>query len=64
MAKSCDICGKGALAGHKISHAHNVSAKRWQVNLRSVRALVDGRTVRLNVCTRCLRSGKVVKAVR
>jgi large subunit ribosomal protein L28 len=64
MAKSCDICGKGAQAGHQISHAHNVSKRRWEVNLRSVRAVVGGRTVRMNVCTRCLRSGKVVKAVR
>ncbi|MEW6338665.1 MAG: 50S ribosomal protein L28 [Acidobacteriota bacterium] len=64
MAKSCDICGKGTMVGHRISHAHNVSRRLWEPNLRSVRAQVGGRTVRMKVCTRCLRSGKVTKAVR
>ncbi len=64
MAKTCDLCGKGIMVGNRISHAHNVSKRRWRPNLRSVRALVEGRTVRMKVCTRCLRSGRVVKAVR
>jgi large subunit ribosomal protein L28 len=50
------------MVGNSISHAHNVSKRRWRPNLRSVRAHVDGRTVRLLVCTRCLRSGRIVKA--
>ncbi|MGE5237009.1 MAG: 50S ribosomal protein L28 [Acidobacteriota bacterium] len=62
MAKVCDICGKTAMAGNRVSHAHNVSKRLWQPNLRSVRAAVAGRTVRMTVCTRCLRSGKIVKA--
>ncbi len=52
------------MVGHRISHAHNVSKRTWRPNLRTVRANLDGRTVRLKVCTRCLRSGRVVKAVR
>jgi large subunit ribosomal protein L28 len=64
MARSCEICGKGSLTGHRISHAHNVSKRVWRPNLRSVRALVSGQAVRLSVCTRCLRSGKVTKAAR
>jgi large subunit ribosomal protein L28 len=64
MAKVCDVCGKGSLVGHRVSHAHNVSKRLWQPNLRSVRASVAGHTVRIKVCTRCLRSGKVVKAAR
>jgi large subunit ribosomal protein L28 len=62
MARSCDICGKGSMGGNRISHAHNVSKRLWHPNLRSVRALVNGHTVRKSVCPRCLRSGKVVKA--
>ncbi len=62
MAKECDLCGKGDMVGNRISHAHNVSKRRWHPNLQSVRAAVGGRTVRMKVCTRCLRSGKVVKA--
>ena len=42
MAQVCDICGKGPQFGNKISHAHNVSRRRWNVNLRPVRARVNG----------------------
>jgi large subunit ribosomal protein L28 len=63
MARRCDVCGKGPVVGNQISHAHNVSKRRWLPNLQSVRALVSGRTRRLRVCTRCLRSDKVAKAV-
>ncbi len=62
MAQVCDICGKGPRFGNNISHAHNVTKRRWNVNLRPVRAKVKGGVKRLRVCTSCLRSGKVVKA--
>lgn len=62
MARACDVCGKSTQVGNTISHAHNVSKRRWRPNLRSVRALVDGRTVRLVICTRCLRTGRIAKA--
>ena len=62
MANRCEICGKGPVFGHNISHAHNVTNRRFEPNLQRVRAKVGGGTKRLRVCTRCLRSGKVVKA--
>ena len=62
MAQVCEICGKKPLFGNTISHAHNVSRRRWNVNLRTVRAQIKGRTKRIRVCASCLRSGKVVKA--
>jgi len=62
MARVCEICGKGPKAGNKISHAHNVTKRRWEVNLKSVRAQVGGTHRRLRVCTSCIRSGKVVKS--
>jgi large subunit ribosomal protein L28 len=64
MAQVCELCGKGTLAGHNISHAHNVTKRRWYPNLRRVRAQVGGRVRRIVVCTRCLRSGRVVKRGR
>ncbi len=64
MAQRCDICGKGAQFGHNVSHAHNVSKRRWNPNLQRVRALVDGKIKRLNVCTSCLKSDRVQKMVR
>jgi len=63
MAQRCDICGKGPSVGHKISHAHNVSNRRWMPNLASLRAMVGGTVKRLRVCTRCLKAGKVTKVV-
>ncbi|MGH9554829.1 MAG: 50S ribosomal protein L28 [Terriglobales bacterium] len=62
MARVCDVCGKGPRFGNNISHAHNVSKRRWNVNLRPVRARVMGSARKLRVCTSCLRSGKAVKA--
>lgn len=63
MAQRCDVCGKGPSVGHKISHAHNVTSRRWLANLVSMRALTEGKVRRIKVCTRCLKAGKVVKVV-
>lgn len=64
MARNCEVCGKGSQWGHKVSHAHNVSNRRWFPNLQSVRALKGVTPVRLRVCTRCLRSNLVAKNSR
>lgn len=62
MARVCDICGKKPGIGHSVSHAHNLTKRRWLPNLRRVRAMVDGRVTNLNVCTKCIKAGKVAKA--
>ena len=62
MAKRCEICGKTPAVGRQVSHAHNVSARRFEPNLQRVRAMINGGVQRIRVCTRCLRSNKVVKA--
>jgi large subunit ribosomal protein L28 len=61
MAKVCEICGKKPISGNNISHAHNVTRRRWLPNLQTVRARVNGRTVRMTVCTNCLKSNRVTK---
>jgi large subunit ribosomal protein L28 len=62
MAQRCDICGKGPQFGNRVSHAHNVTHRRFNPNLQSVRAVVGKGTHKtVRVCTRCLRSGKVAK---
>jgi large subunit ribosomal protein L28 len=61
MAKECEICHRGPQFGNRISHAHNVTKRRWNVNLQSVRALVNGASRRMRVCTACIRGGKVQK---
>lgn len=64
MAKICDICGKKPVAGNNVSHAHNITKRRFNPNLQKVRALVNGTPKRLKVCTSCLKAGKVTKNVR
>lgn len=62
MAFSCDFCGKTRQRAHSVSHS-NIKTRKWQQpNLQPVRAVIDGRVVRKRACTRCIRSGKVVKA--
>jgi large subunit ribosomal protein L28 len=63
MARVCDVCGKGVQHGRNVSHAHNVTNRRWEVNLQTVSAVIQGRPRRLRVCTRCLRSGAVQKGM-
>jgi large subunit ribosomal protein L28 len=58
----CNICGKKPLVGSNISHAHNVTKRRFNPNLQKVRTLADGRTKTMMVCTACLKSGRVQKA--
>ncbi len=62
MARVCEVCGKGPRFGHRVSHAHNLTKRRWNVNLQRTRVVVNGGRRRLRVCTECLRSGKVQKA--
>jgi len=62
MAQVCEICGKKPQSGNKISHAHNLTRRRWNVNLRAVHAKVKSGNKRMRVCTSCLRGGKVTKA--
>ncbi len=64
MAQRCELCGKGPHYGNVISHANNARRRRWNPNLRRVKALIDGvrSPRRLRVCTACIRSGRVIKA--
>ena len=57
MASICEICGKGKLAGNNVSHSNRHTKRAWNPNI------VEGSVKRLNVCTRCLRSGKVNRAI-
>jgi large subunit ribosomal protein L28 len=62
MARVCEICGKGPVTGHTVSHANNKSNRRWYPYLQRVRVLVDGAARRMRVCTRCLKSNRIAKA--
>ncbi|MBU1625820.1 50S ribosomal protein L28 [bacterium] len=62
MANRCEICGKGPMFGNKRSHANNATKRRWNPNLHQVRALVDGNTKKMKICSGCLKAGKITKA--
>lgn len=62
MAKRCEVCGKGPSVGRNVSHAHNVTPRRFEPNLQRIRVKVNGASRRMRVCTRCLRSNRVMKA--
>ena len=62
MAANCDVCGKRPGFGHSISHSHRRTKRRWNPNIQSVRAKVNGAPKRVNVCTSCLKASKVARA--
>lgn len=62
MSKICEICGKRPMVGYSVSHAHNKTKKRWYPNLQKVKTIRNGQTVRIRVCTSCIRSGLVEKS--
>ncbi len=65
MASTCDVCGKKPSFGMSVSHSHRRTKRRWSPNIQQVRAIVAPGTVRrVNVCTGCLKAGKVTKATR
>ncbi len=62
MAK-CEICGKGVQFGHSVSHSNRKSQKIWKPNIKKVKVTENGRSIKKYICTRCIRSGKALKAV-
>ena len=62
MASKCELCGKAPHYGNVISHANNTRRRRWNPNLKRVRAVVGSVTKRMRVCTACIREGRVKKA--
>ena len=64
MSKICEICGKRPMFGNNVSHAHNITKRRFVPNLQRVRAMVKGTPKRILVCTSCIKAGKVIKNVQ
>ena len=63
IVAKCSCCGKGVTFGIKVSHSHRRSNRTWNPNVKRVKAIVDGSPKYIYACTRCLRSGKVTRAV-
>ncbi len=62
MSRQCEICGKKRMLGNTVSHANNKHVREFRPNLVTVNAKIGGKTQRVRLCTRCLRSGKIEKA--
>jgi large subunit ribosomal protein L28 len=63
VPKVCSICGKKPSFGHRRSHSMVATKRRFDPNLQRVRIMVGESPRRAYVCTRCLKSGKVTKAI-
>ena len=63
MSKVCVVCGKRPVMGNSRSHSNVATKRRFDPNLQHVRIMIDGRPKNAYVCARCLRSGRVEKAV-
>jgi len=59
----CQVCGKGRTVGNNVSHANNKTKKQVLPNLQRMKIVVGRTPKKAYVCTRCLRSGLVQKAV-
>jgi large subunit ribosomal protein L28 len=63
MSKICEICGKSPSFGNNVSHANNKTRRTWHPNLQKIKAINKGTVRSVKVCTRCIRSGLVTKAL-
>ena len=63
VARECYICGKKPITGNNVSHSHKKTKRRWLPNLQKIKIKLDGENKRVKVCTRCIKSGKIEKAI-
>ena len=58
MSRRCELTGKGAQVGHKVSHSNRKTKRRFLPNLCDVTVMSDalGRAVRLRVSANALKS--------
>jgi large subunit ribosomal protein L28 len=63
MSKKCEICGKGQVTGNNVSHSNRYTKRKWNANIQTVRVEDNGKVRKANVCTRCIRAGKVNRAI-
>ena len=63
MGMYCEVCGKGVVYGNNVSHSNRKTRRTWAPNTQKVHVLVNGVSKRMSVCTRCLRSNKVERAL-
>ncbi len=63
MSNKCEVCGKGQVSGNNVSHSNRHTRRKWNPNIQSIRVSDEGRVRRAKVCTRCIRSNKITRAI-
>lgn len=63
MSNRCQICGKGQTSGNNVSHSVRRTRRKWNPNIQTVRVSENGAVIRKKVCTKCIRSGLVTRAI-
>ncbi len=63
MAKICVVCNKSKDSGFQISHSNVKTKRRWRPNIQRIKIMLGGSPRRVNVCTRCIKAGKVKRAI-
>lgn len=58
MSRVCEICGKGAMTGNKVSHSNRKSSKTFNANIQEVTLELDGKSTKVKACTKCIKSAK------
>ena len=61
MSKVCTVCGKAPAAGRNVSHSHRVTNRIIRPNIQRVHAVIDGTVKQVNVCTKCMKAGKITR---
>ena len=62
MSKVCEVCGKAPAAGRNVSHSHRVTNRVYRPNIQKITISDNGKVRKANVCTKCMKAGKVVRA--
>jgi large subunit ribosomal protein L28 len=63
MSNVCSVCGKKPVFGNNVSHSHKKTKRIFKPNIIKIKAEVDGKTENINICSKCLKAGKVKKSV-
>jgi large subunit ribosomal protein L28 len=63
MSLKCEVCEKKPMFGNNVSHANNKTRRRWKPNIKKLRVVMKGSVKTMKICTRCIKSGKITKAL-
>lgn len=58
MSRVCEMTGKGAMAGKKVSHSNKKANKVWNANIQKVTMEIDGVKRKVKVSTKYLKTIK------